>query len=259
MNEVQLENHDHIATITINRPAKLNAVNMSMAEAIEDCCTTINRDENVRVVVVRGAGEKAFSVGSDIAQLDDYGTAWQFRNRGARPVNYAWIGPKVRQPVIAMIRGYCLGGGFELALNCDLRIASADAEFGAPEVNWGWIGGGSASQVLPRLVGPGRAMELLITGKRIPASTAFEWGLLNRVVSSADLETTVYSMAEHVASQAPIAVQTIKQAVRYALNTPLDVGRMIENELVWGTFTTEDKAEGVRAFREKRPPKFKGR
>lgn len=256
---VHLVIEGRIATLTLDRPEKLNAVTPAMAEAVERAAERVNGDDEVRVLVVRGAGDRAFCVGSDIRSLDEYETAWQFRNRAVRPVGYAFVGPKVRQPVIAMIHGYCLGGGFELALNCDLRVASRDASFGAPEVNWGWIGGGSASQLLPRLVGYGRAFELLVSGEPIDAAAAYEWGILNRLVDRPELETAAYSLADTIAAKPPIAAQVIKEAVRYALNTPLDVGRRVENELVWGTFTTDDKAEGVRAFKEKRPPRFRGR
>jgi enoyl-CoA hydratase/carnithine racemase len=256
---VLLERDGYVATVTLNRPQKLNAVTPAMAERIEALVGEISRDEQIRAVLIKGAGDRAFCVGSDITSLDEYQTPWQFRNRTIRPVDYAGVWARLRQPVIAVLHGYCLGGGLELALNCDIRMTAPDASFGAPEVNWGWIGGGGASQLLPRLIGQGRAFELLVTGERFSAADAASWGLVNRVVPRAELDEAARTLAELIASKPPIAAQVIKQAVRYAMNTPLEVGRMVENELVWGTFSTEDKAEGVRAFIEKRPPRYKGR
>lgn len=258
--QVDFEKDGAVALVTLNRPEKLNAVTAHMAEELDALTYRINADRDIAAVVLRAAGTKAFCVGSDLGGVDEYDTPWAFRNRAlARRVAWNEFGPALRQPVVAAVGGYCVGGGFELVLNVDLRVAATDAVFGAPEVKLGWIGGGAASQLLPRMVGPGRAFELLALGDNIPAATALEWGIVNRVVERSELDRAALDLARELAERPPIAVQVVKQAVRYALNTPLDTGRLIENDLVWATFTTEDKQEGLRAFLEKRPPHFRGR
>lgn len=260
MTDLMFEKREGIGVVTLNRPESLNAVTPVMAEELAELAIAINRDPQVRVVVICGAGERAFCAGSDIKQLPDYETPWDFRVRARRAaVDYPTFAPNLLVPVIAMIDGYCLGGGLEIALNCDMRVAAESAVFGAPEVSRGWLGAGAASQLLPRLVGYGRAFELIAGGETITAAEANEWGLLNRLTTRDDLEPVTFSLAERFAALPPIALQTAKHAIRMSMNTPLDVGRLIENDLTWGTFTTEDKQEGVRAFTEKRPPRFTGR
>lgn len=251
---ITLETRGFISTITIRREEKLNAITPEMAGELARIVDQVN-DSDCRVVVLTG-GSKVFSAGSDIKALDHYPTAWDYR---VRKDDYTRSIRRIRKPVIAMINGYCLGGGLEMALQSDIRYASTNARFGAPEVTWGWIGGGGASQILPRLVGFGRAMELLVTGRIISAEEAYHMGLVNRVWTPEELEPATYALAEEIAKRAPIAVQVIKQAVRMSMNIGLDQGLDYENELVHITFSTQDKEEGVRAFREKREPRFTGR
>lgn len=260
MTDLMFEKRGAIGVVTLNRPDSLNAVTPAMAEEMAVLAIAINKDPDVRVIVISGAGDRAFCAGSDIKQLPDYETPWDFRVRAHRAaVDYPTFAPHILAPVIAMIDGYCLGGGLEIALNCDMRVAATTAVFGAPEVSRGWLGAGAASQLLPRLVGYGRAFELIASGDTITATEANEWGMLNRLTTRDELESVTFALAERFAALPPIALQTAKHAIRMAMNTPLDVGRLVENDLTWGTFTTEDKQEGVRAFTEKRPPRFTGR
>ncbi|MFK9094347.1 enoyl-CoA hydratase/isomerase family protein [Bacillus salipaludis] len=253
---IQLEKNGHIATIRINRPEKLNSMTVEMAAQLSGHVREVNRDKDIRAVVFTGNSERAFSSGSDIKQLDYYETPWDFRNRENE---YARLIKSIRKPVIAAIKGYCLGGGLEMAVMADIRIGSYNSSYGASEVNWGWIGGGGNSQMLPRIIGPGRALEMLLTGDIIPAEEAYRLGLIDHLLPDEEVEEKAYELANKIAEKAPIAIQVIKHAVRVSMNTPLDVGMEYENELVHITFSTEDKLEGESAFKEKRRPVFKGR
>lgn len=251
---LKLSFEGYITTIRIEREEKLNAMTPEMSVELDRMVTDINQSD-CRVVVLTG-GSKVFSAGSDIGSLDQYPTAWDFRNR---LYDYPRAIRRIRMPVIAMISGYCLGGGLEMAINADIRYADTSARFGASEVKWGWIGGGGNSQLLPRLIGPGRAAELLLTGRTIQADEALQLGLIDRLFDPADLVEATYALAREIAEKAPITTQVIKQAIRVSQNTGVDLGLQYENELVHITFSTEDKEEGVRAFLEKRKPVFKGR
>jgi enoyl-CoA hydratase len=245
----------HIATIRLNRPEKLNTITAAMGKRISELVVEVNNDDEVRVVILTGTGERAFSAGSDVKVLDDYGSNWQLRNR----VDYARELWRIRKPVIAQIRGYCIGGGLELALVSDVRIASETAKFGAGEVKLGWNGGAGNTQLLPRLVGYGKAMQMLITGDLIDAAEAHRTGLVQEVTPDDQLEAKVMQIAEATVKNAPIAVQAIKHLVRMSESTSVDVGLAYENDLFAYCFTTEDAAEGQAAFKEKRPPEFKGK
>ena len=213
-----------IATITLQRPAKLNTVTAAMGRQLFAIATEINGDDAVRVVVLQGTGERAFSAGSDVKVLDDYGTNFQLRNRP----DYCTALWTIRKPVIASIRGYCIGGGLEMALSCDIRVASETARFGAGEIKLGWHGGAGNTQLLPRLV------------------------------ADADLEATTAALAERIAANAPIAAQLAKHLIRMSESTAVDVGLRWENDLFAYCFTTQDAVEGRAAFTEKRQPVFKG-
>lgn len=244
----------HIARITLNRPAKLNTVTPEMGHALFEIADDINANEQIRVVILAGTGEKAFSAGSDIKALDNYGTNWQLRNR--KDYNRAiW---SIRKPVIAAIRGYTIGGGLELALNSDIRIATRTARFGAREVKLGWLGGAGNTQLLPRLVGYGKALQMLLTGDLIGAEEAHRLGLVQELVEENQLESTVDELAAKIARNPPIATQLIKHLVRVSESTALSVGLDYENDLFTYCFTTNDHKEGIAAFREKREPQFEG-
>lgn len=256
MSEILLQKSGHIATLVLNRPEKHNAITPQMAAELAGVVRAVNRDPEIRVVVMRGAGQRAFCAGSDIKALDQYPTPWDYRTRVD---DYTRVTRSIRKPAIAMVHGWCLGGGLEIAINCDIRYAAETARFGAPEVTHGWIGGGGASQILPRLCGPGHAAEMLLTGDPVDARYALQIGLVNRVFAVDELEAATYDLAARIARNAPLATQVIKHAVRMAQNTAVEIGLEYENELVHVTFSTEDKEEGVRAFVEKREPNFKGR
>lgn len=245
---------DAVATIELRRPEKLNTVTPDMGKALIRLAGEINDDDRIRVVVLQGVGERAFSAGSDISVLDDYGSNWQLRNR----TDYARAVWAIRKPVIAKIRGYCIGGGLEMALMSDIRLADDTASFAAGEIKLGWHGGAGNTQLLPRVVGSGQAARMLFTGSRIKAATACQVGLVEEIVAPSELDTVVSDLAQEIAANAPIAVQMAKHLVRMAQSTSLEVGLAYENDTFAYCFTTRDSDEGRRAFAEKRPPEFRG-
>ena len=253
--ELQFEVTDAVATITLNRPAKLNTMTPAMGRSLRQLVDKINDDDGIRVVVLTGMGNRAFSAGSDVKVLDDYGSNWQLRNR----VDYARMLWSVRKPVIAKIRGYCIGGGLEMALMSDIRVGDATASFAAGEIKLGWHGGAGNTQLLPRVMSSGRSLAMLLTGDKIDAPTAHDWGLLDYLTDPADLDTFVADLAGRIARNAPIAAQLCKHLVRVAQSTSLEVGLAYENDTFAYCFTTADAAEGRKAFAEKRPPDFRGR
>jgi enoyl-CoA hydratase/carnithine racemase len=244
-----------IARIIIDRPAKLNTITPAMGQELTQLVQRVNGDEAIRVVILSGTGERAFSAGSDVSVLDDYGTNWQLRNR----VDYARAIWAMRKPVISKIRGYCIGGGLEMALMSDLRYCDDTAQFGAGEIKLGWHGGAGNTQLLPRVAGPGIALEMLLTGDLISAEEAVRVGLVQRIYSSADLDAEVEGIADRISRSAPIAAELAKHLVRISQSTSLDVGLAYENDTFTYCFTTEDSQEGRQAFAEKRPPHFRGR
>src|SRR4051812_2962527 len=252
-----LEKRDRVAIITINRPEKRNALNIKTREEGAALLEELRNDSSVGVVVFTGAGDKAFIAGADIAEFAGRTAITQREVMLGRSLFTAIDGfPK---PVIAMVNGYCLGGGCELALACDLRIASETASFGQPEINLGIIPGGGGTQRLTRLVGEGKAMELILTGDIIDARTAFNLGLVNMVVPAADLEAKTMEIANRISEKSPIALRMAKEAVRAASRSNLDEGLRREVDLFALCFSSEDKDEGVTAFLEKRKPVFKGK
>ena len=252
-----LERRGRVAVITINRPQKLNALNIQTRTEGAAALEELREDEGVRVVVITGAGEKAFVAGADIAEFEGRTAVSQRDVMTGRSLFTAV--DTFPKPVIAMINGFCLGGGCELALSCDIRVASETARFGQPEINLGIIPGGGGTQRLTRLVGEGKAMELILTGDMIDAQTAYNLGLVNLVVPAADLETKTLELANRIAEKSPVALRMAKEAVKTAARSGLDEGLRREIDLFALTFSSEDKDEGVRAFLEKRKPDFKGR
>jgi len=252
-----LERRGRVAIVTINRPDKRNALNIKTREEGAAILDELRADDSVGVVVFTGAGDKAFIAGADIAE---------FAGRTAITQREVMMGRSLftaidsfPKPVIAMINGYCLGGGCELALACDIRIASERASFGQPEINLGIIPGGGGTQRLTRLVGEGKAMELILTGDIIDANTAFAIGLVNHVVPADQLEAKTMELATRIADKGPIALRLAKESVKLASRSNLDEGLRREVDLFALCFSTEDKNEGVSAFLEKRKPSFKGR
>jgi enoyl-CoA hydratase len=252
-----LERRGRVAIITVNRPEKLNALNIRTRMEILAAFEELAREDEIRVVVITGAGDKAFIAGADINEFAGK-TALEQREimRSRRAFDSVEDFPK---PVIAMINGYALGGGCELAMACDVRIASTRAKLGQPEIKLGIIPGGGGTQRLPRLIGEGRAMELILTGDLISAEEAERLGLVNRVVAPEELESTTMEIAGKIAEMSPVALRMAKQAVKNAARLDLRAGLEAELDLFALCFASEDKEEGVRAFIEKRRPEFKGR
>lgn len=244
-----------IARIVIDRPDKLNTMTPAMGQKLSTLVQRVNGDDEIRVVILSGTGERAFSAGSDVSALDAYGSNWQLRNR----VDYARAIWAMRKPVMSKIRGYCIGGGLEMALMSDLRYCDETAQFGAGEIKLGWHGGAGNTQLLPRVTGPGIALEMLLTGDLISADEALRVGLVQRIYPSADLDENVEAIAERISRSAPIAAELAKHLVRISQSTSLDVGLAYENDTFTYCFTTEDSQEGRQAFAEKRPPNFRGR
>ena len=250
--EVLLARNGFVAEIVLNRPQKLNAVTPAMAARIETLCRELDRNDAVRVVLLRGNGERAFCAGSDLNSLAEYPSAWKFRNR----VEYATAVRNLRKPVVAALRGWVLGGGAEMALSADIRVAGRSTRFGFPEVKRGWVGGGGASQMLPRLVGYGQAMRLLLTGDPIEAEEAFRLGLVEYLVEDAEVEAKARALCAQLAGFSPVAVEAVKASVRTALSSALPAGLAYENEMNTLCFAAGDHMEGIKAFREKREASF---
>jgi enoyl-CoA hydratase len=252
-----LEKRGAVALMTVNRPDKMNALNVRTREEILAALTELSEDPGIRVVVITGAGEKAFIAGADISEFT-----------GKSPLETREMMQKCRafdamedfpKPVIAMINGYALGGGCELAMSCDIRIASTRAKLGQPEIKLGIIPGGGGTQRLPRMIGEGKAMELILTGDTIDAEEALRLGLLNHVVPPDQLETKTMEIANKIAEMSSVALQMAKKSVKNAARLGLQAGLEAETDLFILCFTSEDKEEGVRAFLEKRKPAFRGR
>ncbi len=252
-----LERRERVAIITINRPEKRNALNIKTREEGAALIEELRGNDSVGVVVITGAGDKAFIAGADIAEFAGRTAMMQRDVMVSRSLfNAIDSFPK---PVIAMINGYCLGGGCELALACDIRIASENASFGQPEINLGIIPGGGGTQRLTRLVGEGKAMEMILTGEIIDAKSAHAIGLVNHVVPLDQLEAKTMEIASRIAEKSPIALSLAKEAVKIASRSNLDEGLRREVDLFALCFSTEDKDEGVKAFLEKRKPVWKGK
>lgn len=252
------EKSEGIATITINRPQALNALNEETLLEISLRIADAREDKNIKVVVITGAGERAFCAGADLNMMKGAGAY--------KGMHLSQIGQKLtmeieelEKPVIAAINGYALGGGLELAMACDLRIASENAKLGQPEVNVGLIPGWGGTQRLPRFVGKGKAKEMIFTGNRIDAKTAEQLGLVNKVVLSDQLNSTVKELASEFMNKSPIAIELAKQLINNSIETDLRVGLTNEAEAFGVLTSTEDFKEGVSAFLEKRKPQYKGK
>ena len=254
---ITIEHRGKIAILTINRPDKLNALSSKVHLEGVSALDELRHDDSVRVVIITGSGEKAFIAGADISEFEGKTPITQRNSFHERSLfNTIDIFPK---PVIAMINGFCLGGGNELAMACDIRIASENARFSQPEINLGIMCGGGGTQRLTRLIGEGRAMEMALTGDMIDAATAHRFGLVNHVHPADQLESETMKLAEKIAEKAPIALQLSKEAVKFASRSNLDEGLRREVDLFAICFSTEDKKEGVAAFLEKRRPVFTGK
>ncbi len=250
--EIRCDLEGAVAVVTIDRPAKLNAVTPAMSDRLVEVIEALNDDPEVRAVVLTGAGDRAFSAGSDIRTLDEYATPWDFRNR----TDYCDAIRACRKPVIAAVNGYAFGGGLETALSCDIRLASETASFAAPEIALGWIGGGGMTAFLRASIGPGNTALMIMTGTPIDAATASSWGLVSEVVPPERLLPRAREIAGVIASRPPIAAETAKANLRAAANMPEDAAVRYERDLQTVAFATEDADEGRAAFAEKRAGDF---
>lgn len=247
-----LEIHDRIATLTYNRPEKLNAMTPEMAGLMWQAVETINATDEVRCVILTGTG-KAFCAGSDISDLDRYATPWDFRNRP----EYCDALRALLKPSVAAINGYAMGGGLEMALSCDIRIAAETAKLAAPEIKLGWIGGGGMTALLAHSIGPSNAAMMVMTGDPIDAAQALSWGLVSEVTTAEALLPRAKAIAATIATRAPIAAETARLNLQAAFNMPLEKAVAYERDLQAICFATEDAAEGRAAFAAKRAPNFR--
>jgi enoyl-CoA hydratase len=249
---------DQIARITFNRPNVLNALNLQTLDELADCLESVRRDDAIRVLILTGAGEKAFVAGADINELARQ-TPLEGKDTALRGQGVFGRLETLGKPSIAAINGFALGGGCELALACTMRIASRNAKLGQPEVKLGVLPGYGGSQRLARLCGKGIAQELILTADMISADEAFRIGLVNHVTEAADLLATAESIARKIIANAPLAVKYSMEAIGKGMEMPQEEGLFLEATLFGLCCATEDMREGTRAFLEKRPAKFQGR
>jgi len=252
---ILVERDEAVGIVTLNRPKELNALSTAVVAEVADALSAFDRDESVRCMVITGAGEKAFAAGADIKEMSDKSPiemllggfeAWERLRR-------------LRKPLIAAVGGYALGGGCELAMHCDLIVASENARFGQPEINLGIIPGAGGTQRLARTLGKFVTMEMVLTGRQFTAQEMAERGLVNRVVPRGEHLSEALKLAKELAAKAPIAVRLAKEAVQAAFETSLEEGLEHERKNFFLLFATQDMREGMQAFIEKRPANFQGK
>jgi E-phenylitaconyl-CoA hydratase len=256
---VDLDVQGHIGVLTLNRPEKLNAIDPAMRASLQDAWRQISADTELRTVIVIGAGNRAFSVGSDLGSTPAPTTGPASQAFGPGGPDHLLDGLTAEIPLIAAIRGYAIGGGLEIALACDIRIAADDAQFGLSEVRVGSMPGAGGTQRLPRVVGPSLAMHMMLTGDRIDAPRALAAGLVSEVVAPERLLERAHELADRIARNAPLAVRATKRLGRLAGDIPLEEGLRIERLAFEAIRASEDRAEGRAAFTEKRDPRYRGR
>ncbi len=255
---LRVEQREHVAWVTLNRPDARNALSKALNAELSAVAADLADNREVRTVVITGAGEKAFCAGADLKERKGVGAAetGAYVDAISGAIN-AWAA--LPQPTIALLNGYAFGGGVELALACDFRIAVEDAVLGLTEVRLGIIPGAGGTQRLPRLIGEARAKELILLGRRITAERAEAIGLVNQVVPRAELNLAVDAMLAELRGCAPVSVTKAKEAISRGLDVSLDDGLRIERECYDVTLFTEDRNEGLAAFADKRPPAYRGR
>jgi enoyl-CoA hydratase len=256
---VSTERDGMVAVVTIDHPP-VNALSAPLLEELEAELVALDGDEEVRAIVLKGAGERAFVAGADISEFPSLREAGLQEGGSARGIQK--LGARMDAsdtPFVAAIHGFCLGGGLELAMCCDIRVAAEDAQLGQPEIKLGLIPGGGGTQRLPRLVGLGRALLLNLTGDFVDARTAYDWGLVEKVVPREELLETALGIARSIAARSPVAVGVLRELARTTRDLPLEEGLRREADGFRRCLASEDGAEGVAAFLEKREPQFTGR
>ncbi len=252
---INVEREGAVATVIIDRPDKLNALNWALVAELAHELETLDRDDTIHAIVLTGAGERAFAAGADIAEMSTASAAQMA------------LGPfegwdrirRIKTPIIAAVEGFALGGGNELAMHADMIIAGETAKLGQPEILLGIMAGAGGTQRLTRTVGKYRAMEICLTGERVTAQQMEAWGVVNHVVPAGQARAEALKLAQKIAAQAPIATLLTKEAILAALEMPLEAGLAHEKRLFSLLFSTEDQTEGMQAFIEKRPAQFKGK
>jgi enoyl-CoA hydratase len=253
-----VEKQDGVVVLTLNRPEVMNSFNFTMLYALKEQIDAIRFDQDIRVIIITGSGQKAFCAGADLKERADLNELqvkeFIFTIRDLfTSIEY------LNKPVIAAINGVALGGGVELCLACDIRIAAMNASMGLTETRLAIIPGGGGTQRLPRLIGRGKAKELIFTGRRVDAREALQIGLVNQICENENLHDECRKMAAMICETGPIAIEQAKYAINYGLETDLHTGLGIESNAYWVTIPTEDRLEGLAAFREKRKPVYKGK
>ncbi|MDC7235624.1 MAG: enoyl-CoA hydratase/isomerase family protein [Spirochaetales bacterium] len=252
--DIRFTRKNSTCTLIINRPQKMNSITKAMGEQLQAYADEINRDKEIKAVIITGEGDRSFSTGSDLKMFDQYGSPFELRNR----TDYCDALRSIRKPLISLVRGYALGGGFEMVLASDIRIAAPSARFAVSEIKNGWIPGSGLIQILSRNIGYHKAAELIFTARMIEAEEALQFGFINAVVPDEEIEDYVQEMADRIGTFSPVAAQLAKQDLNASMNMGLDMGLQYEKDLAVFSMTTEDSKEGMRAFSEKREPRFTG-
>ena len=257
MTNVLIERKDNIGIITVNRPEQMNSLNSVTRKEMAEAFTELGDDSEILVIILTGAPGKAFIAGADIKEF------LKLNLKTEKELKNDWIVTEVienlKKPVIAMIDGFCLGGGLEIAMSCDLRVASDRTKLGQPEINIGIIPGAGGTQRLTRLVGEGRAMEMILTGRMVKAEEGLQYGILNFIFTHDELEEKTMEMAKKITEKSPYAIERAKQSVKSVSNMNLREGLKFEREMFLECFTSDDGKEGITAFIEKRKANFKGK
>lgn len=250
---------DSVAYVTLNRPETGNLINEPLAQELRNACQRINEDESIRLAVLSAAGDKAFCLGNQLEQPSSPKTVEPMTEEFILKYSVAPTIATIQCPVIAAINGDALGQGLELILSCDIRVASKTANFGFPNIIHGLLPMDGGTQRLPRLIGKGRALEMILTGKLISAEEALRIGLVSKVVAPAELVSEVEQIAQKIKAKAPLALRYAKEAINKGLDLTLEQGLRLEADLYFLLHTTQDRTEGITAFREKRTPRFQGK
>ena len=257
MTNVLIERKDNIGIVTVNRPEQMNSLNSVTRKEMAEAFTELGDDSEILVIILTGAPGKAFIAGADIKEF------LKLNLKTEKELKNDWLVTEVienlKKPVIAMIDGFCLGGGLEIAMSCDLRVASDRTKLGQPEINIGIIPGAGGTQRLTRLVGEGRAMEMILTGRMVKAEEGLQYGILNFIFTPDELEEKTMEMAKKITEKSPYAIERAKQSVKSVSNMNLREGLKFEREMFLECFTSDDGKEGITAFIEKRKANFKGK